>query len=64
MKAAKIGSRFYYDQQKMATIRKNDKQVYHSQPIIHNKEALLGGVPCCSSEFTSLSEIEQKFFGI
>ena len=27
----------------MATIRQNDKQAYHTQPIIHNKEALPGG---------------------
>ena len=27
----------------MATIRQNDNQAYHTQPIIHNKEALPGG---------------------
>ena len=27
----------------MATIRQNDKQAYHTQPIIHSEEALPGG---------------------
>ena len=43
----------------MATIRQNDKQAYHIQPIIHNKEALPGGggggVPCRSPEFSEFS---------
>ena len=40
----------------MATIRQNDKQVYHTQPIIHNKEALPGGgSPVVSSEFSEFS---------
>ena len=52
----------------MATIRQNDKQVYHTQPIIHNKEAKPGGggVPCCLIWIfwilMSVSEIERKFF--
>ena len=54
----------------MATIRQNDKQVYHTQPIIHSKKALPGGVwrggPLSLVWIfwilMSVSEIEWKFF--
>ena len=46
---------------------KNDKQAYHTQPIIHNKEALPGGGGPLSLVWIfwilmSVSEIERKFF--
>ena len=52
----------------MATIRQNDKQAYHTQPIIHNKEALPGGGGPLSLVWIFLilmsvsAEIERKFF--
>ena len=50
----------------MATIRQNDNQAYHTQPIIHNKEALPGGggggSPWIFWILMSVSEIERKFF--
>ena len=54
----------------MATIRQNDNQAYHTQPIIHNKEALPGGgggggplsLAWIFWILMSVLEIERKFF--